>query len=213
MSAPLVKPKISLRAALDDPELLGTALKGPSWHAWRSLLLAAVGEPLVSGELDAFRRFTGRDEAPTSRCDELWCAIGRRGGKSRAMAVLAVYIATFYDYRQVLARGETGVVLLIAPDKKQASVLLGYAQGVLESTPMMSQLIANRTADTLTLTNGVTIEVRAASFRKIRGVTCVAVLADEVAFWLSEEFGQPRHRDPERGSPLIGNNARTADCH
>ena len=42
----LVKPQISLRAALEDPELLGTALQGHSWHAWRVLLLAAVGEPL-----------------------------------------------------------------------------------------------------------------------------------------------------------------------
>ena len=39
------------------------------------------------------------------------------------MAVLAVYLAALLDHRPVLARGETGVVLLIAPDKKQASVL------------------------------------------------------------------------------------------
>ena len=56
---------------------------------------------------------------------------------------------------------------------------------------MMRQLIASRTTDALTLTNGITIEVRAASFRRIRGVTCVAVLADEVAFWLSEESTNP----------------------
>ena len=107
------------------------------------------------------------------------------------MAVLAVYLAALCDYRAVLARGETGVALLIAPDKKQAAVLLGYAEGVLQSTPMMAQLLAGRTTDTPTLTNGITIEVRAASFRRIRGVTCVAVLADEVAFWLSEESTNP----------------------
>jgi hypothetical protein len=70
-------------------------------------------------------------------------------------------------------------------------VLLNYAEGILQSTPMLSQLIASRTADALVLTNGITIEVRAASFRRIRGVTCVAVLADEVAFWLSEESTNP----------------------
>ena len=191
MTSKLVKPQISLRAALEDPELLGTALQGHSWHAWRALLLAAVGEPLRADELATFKQFTGREEAPTARCDELWCVVGRRGGKSHAMAVLAVYLAALCDYRAVLARGETGVTLLIAPDKKQAAVLLGYAEGVLQSTPMMAQLLAGRTADTLTLTNGITIEVRAASFRRIRGVTCVAVLADEVAFWLSEESTNP----------------------
>ena len=39
-------PKVTLRKALEDPELLGSALAGPTWHAWRALLLAAMGEPL-----------------------------------------------------------------------------------------------------------------------------------------------------------------------
>ena len=37
-------PKVSLRKALEDPELLGSALAGPTWHAWRSLLIAALGD-------------------------------------------------------------------------------------------------------------------------------------------------------------------------
>jgi hypothetical protein len=64
-------------------------------------LLAAVGEPLRADELATFRQFTGREEAPTSRCDELWCFVGRRGGKPHAMAALSVYVAVFYDYRRV----------------------------------------------------------------------------------------------------------------
>ena len=43
----------------------------------------------------------------------------------------------------------------------------------------------------MTLTTGITLEVRSASFRRIRGVTCVAVLADECAFWLSDESANP----------------------
>jgi hypothetical protein len=35
-----MKPRVTLRQALDDPSLLGASLAGPSWHAWRSLLLA-----------------------------------------------------------------------------------------------------------------------------------------------------------------------------
>jgi hypothetical protein len=52
----------------------------------------------------------------------------------------------------------------------------------------MAQLIANRTADTLELTNGITIEVRAASFRRLRGPTYIGVIADEAAFWFTDEF-------------------------
>jgi hypothetical protein len=186
-----VTPRVTLRQALEDASLLGSALDGPSWHAWRTLLLAAMGEPLIGDELETFKRFTGREVVPAERVDELWCVVGRRGGKSRAMAVLATYLAGLCDYRDKLSPGERGVVLLLAPDMKQAKVLLDYAEGTLESTPIMKQLLASRTAETLTLTTGITLEVRSASFRRIRGVTCVAVLADECAFWLSDDSANP----------------------
>jgi hypothetical protein len=92
-----MKPRVTLRQALDDPSLLGAALAGPSWHAWRSLLLAAMGEPLQPDELETFTRFTGRSTPPAQRVDELWCCVGRRGGKSRAMSTLAVYLAGLCD--------------------------------------------------------------------------------------------------------------------
>ena len=38
-------PKISLRRALADPAVLGGALVGPSWDAWRIMLLTVMGEP------------------------------------------------------------------------------------------------------------------------------------------------------------------------
>ena len=119
----------AIRQALDDPNLLGTALEGPSWKAWRVLLIAAMGEPLTPDELELFKRFTGREVAPSERVDEFWCCIGRRAGKSRAMAVLAIYLAGLCDYRDKLSPGARGVVLLLAPDMKQAKVLLDYAEG------------------------------------------------------------------------------------
>jgi hypothetical protein len=184
-------PKISLRKALEDPALLGAALGGDSWGSWRSILLAAMGEELKPDELATFKFFTGRETAPDRRVDELWCCVGRRGGKSRAMAALAVYLAGLCDYSDSLVRGERGLVLLIAPDVRQAKVLLEYSQGTLESTPMLSQLIADRRRDELDLTTGITLEVRSASFRRIRGATCVAVLADECCFWKNEDSANP----------------------
>ena len=53
-----------------------------------------------------------------------------------------------------------GLFCLLAPDMKQAKVLLDYAEGTLESTPIMRQLILSRTAETLTLKTGITLEVR-----------------------------------------------------
>ena len=49
--------------------------------------------------------------------DELWCVIGRtarRGGKSRTIAALLVYLATMVDYCAQLVLGERGVVLYLA---------------------------------------------------------------------------------------------------
>jgi hypothetical protein len=79
-----------------------------------------MGEQLTPEELKTFKQFTGRTEAPPQRVDELWCCVGRRGGKSRAMAVLATYLAGLCDYTDKLARGEKGVVLLLAPDMRLA---------------------------------------------------------------------------------------------
>jgi hypothetical protein len=48
-------------------------------------------------------------------------------------------------------------------------------------------LVEERIVDVLRLKNGIDIEVRAASFRRLRGLTAVAVIASECAFWQSEE--------------------------
>ena len=44
-----------------------------------------------------------------------------------------------------------------------------------------------RNSDTLELTNGLVIEVRAANFRRLRGPTYIAVIADELAYWYNDE--------------------------
>jgi len=48
---------------------------------------------------------------------------------------------------------------------------------------MLAQLVVNKTVDTISLANGIDLEIRAANYRGIRGVTAVAVIADEAAFW------------------------------
>lgn len=185
-----MRPQISLREALEDPQLLGTVLGGQSWLAWRSLLLAAMGEKLLPEELNHFRRLTGRTEPPRERVKEFWGVIGRRGGKSRAIATLSCYLGGLCDYREIIAPGERGVVMCLAP-KDQAKITLDYALGTLQSSPILSQLIKNVTVDKVELSNGIDIEVRAASFRRARGFTSVAVIGDEASFWLSDDSANP----------------------
>jgi hypothetical protein len=181
-------PQTSLRKALTDPQLLGSVLGGESWAGWRALLLGAMGEKLKPGELETFRKLTNR-EPPGKRVDELIAVIGRRGGKSSAIAGLAVYLSALCKHK--LVRGERGVVLCIAPDQRQSRVLLDYACGILEGSPLFTSMISRRTADTVELSNGHSIEVRSAQFRRLRGLTCIGAIADEACFWRSEDSTNP----------------------
>jgi len=176
-------PRVPLREALSDPNLLGTAIAGDSWSSWRTLLIAAMGEELRENEREIFSQLTGREREPLQRVDQFAAVIGRRGGKSRAMATLATYIAGLCDHSDALVPGERGVLLCVALDQRVAKIILDYAEASFERSPILKQLIASRTADALELTNGITLEVRPASFRKLRGPTYVAVIADELAFW------------------------------
>ena len=51
----------------------------------------------------------------------------------------------------------------------------------------MAKEVANITALSITFRNGIEIQVRPASFRGLRGVTCIAAICDEMAFWFTEE--------------------------
>jgi hypothetical protein len=177
-----VKPTTTIREALSDPALLGGVLSGPSWQAWRTLLIAAMGEALTPIELTQFTSLTGRSVTPPQRVEELVAIVGRRGGKSRALATLACYLAGLCDHRPDLAPGETGVLLLIAPNQRQAKIALDYACAAFERSPILRQLIANRNSDTLELTNRINIEVRAASFRRLRGPTYIRSLGRRSKF-------------------------------
>ena len=86
-----MKPIVTMRHALEDPDLFGRILPGRSWASWRVLLIALMGEPLTDAERETFEALTGREKEPLERVDEFWAIIGRRGGKTRAIAVLAAY--------------------------------------------------------------------------------------------------------------------------
>ncbi len=186
-----MKRAVTMRTALSDPRLLGNALPGESWSVRRTFLVAIMGERLTAAERKVFRQFTGRQQEPGERIEEGLFLIGRRGGKDNATAVIAAYIAALVDWSAVLAPGERGIVLCIGADVKQATVQRNYIEGVFDASPLLSSLVVGRTTDGLELSSGISIDVRAASFRRLRGVTCVAVVASEAAFWLDETSANP----------------------
>jgi hypothetical protein len=179
---------VRMRKALADQQLLGSMMAGDSWAIWRALLIAAMGEKLTSDERSIFQAVTGRPDGPRERAEEFWVVAGRRSGKTRAAALTAVYLAALVDYRDCLSPGERGLVLFLAANVKQALIAFNYCRAIFEDVPLLSSLVKSVTADTISLTNGIDLEIRAASFRGLRGVTAVAVVGDECAFWRVDEL-------------------------
>jgi hypothetical protein len=187
----MIRRRITLREALSDSALLGHALPGDSWKPWRALLIASMGEALTDDERAIFKQLTGREREPHARVEEFVCVKGRRaGGSSATGKALIPYLAGLCEHPS-LAAGERGILLCIAADQRQADVILDYAEAALRDSPMLVQLIETRTARELRLNNGITVEVRAADFRRLRGLTFIGCIADEVAFWMNEESSNP----------------------
>ena len=116
---------------------------------------------------------------------------GRRSGKSFTLALVAVFLACFKDWRPYLNVGERGTITVIAADRAQARTIMRYVKGLLHLVPMLSQLIEKERVESIDLTNRITIEVHTCSFRTVRGYTIVAALCDELAFWLGEDSFNP----------------------
>jgi hypothetical protein len=183
---------VTILEALDDPELFGPAFPAPrTWTAWRAFLAALFALPMSPAEAACYARHTGRTAPPAAPAREAWVVVGRRGGKSRVAALVAVYLAAFRSYAALLAPGEQGTLPIIAADRRQARTVLRYVRGLLTGAPMLARLITAQTAESITLATRVTIEVHTASFRAVRGYTVVAAVLDEVAFWRSEASANP----------------------
>jgi hypothetical protein len=163
------------------------AIKDPvSFAPWKAFLAAAFGLPLADDELKLYRECTGRTAPPSAQFRSVFMCIGRRGGKSVCMAMAAVFLAVFRDWRPRLTVGERAVVLLVAVDRDQAKALFRYIAGIFE-TPILRTLVLNTTADSLELKGGVVIEVVTRSYRAVRGRSVCAALLDECAFYRSED--------------------------
>jgi len=116
--------------ALDDRNLLGASIRdAESWKPWRALLAAAFGLSLDQDQLALYRACTGRTVPPGAPAAYLWLVIGRRGGKSFVMALIAVFLAVFKDWRKYLSPGERAIVLLVAADREQAKILQNWLFG------------------------------------------------------------------------------------
>jgi hypothetical protein len=191
---------LNILQAIDDPKLFAPWFRDKAtWAGWRTFLAALFGLPMLPEQLAfyhqctgrTYHQCTGRTVPPCDMVEEAWLICGRRAGKSFILALIAVYLACFRDYRQYLQPGERGTVIVVAADRRQARTIMRYVRGMLTRIPMLARMIERDTAESFDLNNSVSIEIGTASFRSARGYTIVAALCDEVAFWMSEDSANP----------------------
>jgi len=183
---------LTLLDCISDPKLFAPWFKDrSSWSAWFAFLKALFGLPMTADELALYQHCTGRTAAPAQPASEAWLVVGRRGGKSFIVALIAVFLACFRDYGKFLAPGERGTVMVTAADRKQARVIFRYVSALLTHVPMLAQMIERTTKDTIELSNDISIEIHTASFRSTRGYTIVAAINDEISIWRTEDSVTP----------------------
>lgn len=130
--------------------------RASSWDAWREVLALL-----------------------TEQVREAYIIAGRGSGKSRITALIATWYAT-RKYKRV--PGEYIFIGVFAPDKRQAGVTFRYVVGLLRSVPELNALIEAETRGSVTLRNGVVLEVIAATTAAPRGRAYALAIVEEAAF-------------------------------
>ena len=83
------------------------------------------------------------------------------------------------------------MIPLLAASVQQAASAFAFVEGIFAVAPNLKDLVDRATSDTLSLVTGIDISVRPASFRTIRGIPAIAAVADEIAFWRSDDSANP----------------------
>jgi len=183
---------MTILEAMRLPALFGAFFgEEENWAPWQAFLAALFGLPMSEAQFALYRCHTGREHPPEGQAREGWVVAGRRAGKSLIAALVAVFVACFRSYAEVLAPGERATVAVIAPDRAQARVVFRYTCGLIDAAPLLQKLVVRRTASAVELANRVVIEVHTCSYRTTRGYSFAAVIADECAFWRDETSATP----------------------
>ena len=165
--------------------------KPGTWQSWFAFLATLFGLPMTAEQLAIYRQCTGRTAPSTEPHREAWLICGRRSGKSFIMALVAMYLAVFRDWRPFLAPGERATIMVIARDRDQAGEILNYLKAYFANVPMLRRLLENETAEAVELTNRVRIQVNSASYSRTRGFAIAVAILDEIAFWPTDNAANP----------------------
>lgn len=181
---------VNIIDALDDEKLFKPWFRGDSWNGWRAVLKGAYALPMTEAELEFFHSVADRDP-PERPVKELWCIVGRGGGKDSTASVIAAHTAALFSEGARLRPGERGLVMCLATDRDQSKIVLNYTRSFFTDIPMLADMVKRETAIGFELTNGIDVAVTTNSFRSVRGRSILCAILDETAFWLDENSANP----------------------
>ena len=168
-----------------------------SWQGWLTALQVFYGLDMkpTKDKAKLIRLCTGWERKPQFAPGGFKTAlflIGRRGGKSRVISIVGAYEATLAGHHEKLAKGEKGILPIIAPTKEQAGIIKNYLRSIFE-TDILKNEIAVETKDGFDLINNISVRVMAGDFRTVRGFTLVCSIIDEACFsvWRREPRSDP----------------------
>jgi hypothetical protein len=183
---------VNILQAMSDKKLFRPWFKDPAtWNAWRAFLALLFNLPMDTEQTALARACTALETLPEQAFTEAWLVVGRRGGKSLVLAMIAIYLALFKDWSANLVPGERGTVLVLAADRRQAQSIMRYARALCEEVPLLAGRVERATTEEIEFRGRVGIEVATASYRTVRGRTLIAALLDEIAFFRSEDSANP----------------------
>ena len=183
--------RMNLLQALDDRNLFQPLLRRRSWGPWKTFLRALFALPMGDDDLDLYRRHTERLDR-THEAVQRSRASDRPARREELNArpdrdLFRLFQRLYPPPRCGRARDDRGHRR--RPETGPCDFQVHHRP--LDSVPMLRAMVEDRTAEAISLSNRVTIEIHTASFRVTRGYTFAAVLADETAFWRNEDSTNP----------------------
>jgi hypothetical protein len=168
----------------------GLFKKSDTWVVWKAFLACLFALPMDEAMREFYFKHTARTDAPATQFREAYVVASRRSGKSLIAALIAVFLACLRNYEDVLSPGETGVLMVLSADRRQARVIFNYIVAFLE-VPLLKSLVIAKRKESIELSNRIRIEVHTSNYRSVRGFTIVGAICDELAFWQSEDSANP----------------------
>ena len=180
---PTLTSRPSIVEFVADPALLGLTVS----PAQETLLRSIYGLSMSAEQLELYRACTGRQTPPLSPLAEATIIAGARAGKdSRIASPIVCYEAVFGGHERHLARGERGIIVLVAQDQRATKIAFGYIRDYFTRSPLLASMIEEVLTSEITLTNGLSVSCFPCTLRSLRGFSIPVAIMDELAFFRLE---------------------------